>query len=76
MIVSSLTESLLHSATNNSKLLLTSDLNQQDNGTVTTDTTPASASLSTTGQYHLPSIGRGKADCILIAAGKILVAHR
>jgi hypothetical protein len=81
MIVSSLTESLLHSATNNSKLFLTSDL-QQDQGTVTSDTTPstaaaAAAASTLSGQYAaLPSIGRGKADCMLIAAGKILVAHR
>lgn len=70
MIVSSLTESLLHSATNNSKLSLTSDLNHLDNGTVTTDTTPATLS------GPIASIGRGKADCMLIAAGKVLVAHR
>ena len=71
MIVSSLTEYLLHSATNNSKLSLTSDLNHQDNGTVTTDTTPATLNTG-----PIASIGRGKADCMLIAAGKILVAHR
>lgn len=68
MIVSSLTDSLLHHDTNNSKLFLTSDIGHE-NGTIASDNTHVTMS-------GLPQIMRGKADCLLIAAGKVLAAHR
>lgn len=72
MIVSTLTDKLLHHETNNSKLFLTSDVGH-DNSTIISDTTN---STTTTAMKGLPSISRGKADCLLIAGGKVLAAHR
>lgn len=62
----SLTEYLLSQATNNNHISITSDV------------TPEEGSLSTAEAQRqaLPPMGRGKADCMLLAAGRILIAHR
>ena len=66
LIGASLTEHLLSAATNNNNLTITSDVTFGD-GSVSTAETPRQA---------LPPMGRGKADCMLLAAGRILIAHR
>ena len=66
LIGASLTEPILSQGTNNHHM------------TITTDVTPDSESVSTadTPRPALPPLGRGKADCMLLVAGRILTAHR
>lgn len=70
MIVSSLTNQLLQQTIHPQKISSTDS--KGDSGSISTDTTLNTPRL----RPHLPPIGRGKADCFFIAAGKILVAHR
>jgi hypothetical protein len=70
LISASLTQKLLSHTTNNSSVNLTSDSVTDEAGDSLT-----SGSL-TTKRTILPPTGRGKPDCLLIVAGRILVAHR
>lgn len=66
LICASLTQKLLRHTTNNPVVSLTADSVTEGS------TVSASSALRTV----LPPTGRGKPDCMLIVAGKVLVAHR
>ena len=69
LISASLTQKLLNHTTD-SPVNLTSDSVTQDvSGSVSSSSTGVKRSI-------LPPTGRGKPDCLLIVAGKILAAHR
>ena len=73
MIVSALTNQLLQQTIHPQKISST-DFKGGDTGSLSTDTT--TTTYTPRSRPHLPPLGRGKADCFFIAAGKILVAHR
>jgi hypothetical protein len=70
LICSSLTQKLLSYTTNNPNVSLTSD-SVSGSGSVSSN-----SGRGPSKRTPLPPTGRGKADCLLIAAGKVLVAHR
>lgn len=69
LISASLTQKLLSQTTNNPVTSLTADSVTDGAGSITSGSTGAKRTI-------LPPTGRGKPDCLLIVAGKILVAHR
>lgn len=70
LICSSLTQKLLSDTTNNPNTSLTSDsVTEGMGGSV-------SSASALSGRSSLPPTGRGKPDCMLLAAGRVLVAHR
>lgn len=68
LISASLTQKLLSHTTNNTSVSLSSD--SHSNAAV------SEPSADTEQRTLLPPTGRGKPDCMLIVAGRILVAHR
>ena len=75
LISASLTQRLLGHTTNNPNLSLTSDSTSTSLAETSSLGESASASVSAK-RTILPPTGRGKPDCLLIVAGKILAAHR
>jgi hypothetical protein len=70
LISASLTQKLLRQTTNNPVVSLTADsLTEGAGSSLTSGSTSVKKTI-------LPPTGRGKPDCLLIVAGRILVAHR
>lgn len=74
LISASLTQKLLSHTTNNPVVSLTSD--SVTDGVTRSDVSSTGGGSSAPKRTILPPTGRGKPDCLLIVAGKILVAHR